>query len=111
RTISGEELQIALLGDSVSGPVQAEAFRIVVATARERLTQAPTVSAPLRVDPLPADISLDQALALGKPSGSLNLHALVGVGGDELSPWWVDLSEEGPGFLIAGQPESGKSTA
>jgi S-DNA-T family DNA segregation ATPase FtsK/SpoIIIE len=35
----------------------------------------------------------------------------LGVGGDELAPITIDLMEFGPGFLIAGPPRSGRSTA
>jgi S-DNA-T family DNA segregation ATPase FtsK/SpoIIIE len=39
------------------------------------------------------------------------LSAVLGVGGDRLGPVTVDLSLEGPGFLIAGSRRSGRSTA
>jgi S-DNA-T family DNA segregation ATPase FtsK/SpoIIIE len=38
------------------------------------------------------------------------LWALVGVGGDDLSPVGIDLLAEGPGFTVAGPPRSGRST-
>src|SRR5262249_5734978 len=37
--------------------------------------------------------------------------ALVGAGGDQLGPVGVDLVAEGPGFVVAGPPRSGRSTA
>ncbi|MGF7236048.1 MAG: FtsK/SpoIIIE domain-containing protein, partial [Frankia sp.] len=37
--------------------------------------------------------------------------ALIGVGGDELAPLEIDLTMDGPGFVIAGPPRSGRSSA
>ena len=36
--------------------------------------------------------------------------AMVGAGGDELSPQGLDVAEEGPGIVVAGPPRSGRST-
>ncbi|WP_131784586.1 FtsK/SpoIIIE domain-containing protein [Protofrankia symbiont of Coriaria ruscifolia] len=39
------------------------------------------------------------------------LVALIGAGGDELAPVEIDLAVDGPGFVIAGPPRSGRSSA
>jgi len=135
RVVTGEELQVALLAEDPSGPAQASAFAAVAASAREgvrardrtgvreRAGVGPAPSRPMRVDALPRRISLAEAVALesgegqaggvggndkGRPQSSMAV--LAGVGGDELAPWWVDLAELGPGFVVTGSPESGRST-
>jgi S-DNA-T family DNA segregation ATPase FtsK/SpoIIIE len=39
------------------------------------------------------------------------MTALVGVGGDELAAIDIDLAADGPGFVVAGPPRSGRSSA
>lgn len=67
---------------------------------------------PLRVDVLPTRLTTAQALALRPdfvcPSP---LWALVGAGGDSLSPMGIDLLAQGPGAIIAGPARSGRSSA
>lgn len=117
RAVSGEELQVALLCEDPAGPALAAALADLVATAREREAGAPPGPRPIRVDALPARISRSEAEAMAKEqaSGAGDAHSaltvLAGVGGDELSPWWVDLAQVGPGFVVTGAPESGRSTA
>jgi S-DNA-T family DNA segregation ATPase FtsK/SpoIIIE len=110
RANSGEELQIALLAEDPSGPAQAEALVTMASESRTRVESEAAPQRPFRVDPLPVRISLAEAVALGAPPRHA-LDLLVGVGGDQLIPWWTDLAEAGPGFVIAGPPESGRSTA
>jgi S-DNA-T family DNA segregation ATPase FtsK/SpoIIIE len=118
RAVTGDELQVALLTEDPSGPAQASAFAALAARARERASAASPRSRPFRVDPLPSRISLHEAESLGSAADSGGgtpkrsaLAILAGVGGDELAPWWVDLAEYGPGFVVTGTPESGRSTA
>ncbi|MFI6476802.1 FtsK/SpoIIIE domain-containing protein [Nonomuraea sp. NPDC050663] len=66
---------------------------------------------PLRVDSIPNRITASQALDLQPgftpPSP---LWALVGVGGDALTPMGIDLLAQGPGAVVAGPPRSGRSS-
>ncbi len=95
----GLATQVALLDPDPSGAAQAAAL-----TRLGRWHPAPR-RAPFRVDVLPAQVTLCSVLAPLPP-----LHALVGVGGDELAPLTVDLSRT-PSLLIAGPARSGRSTA
>lgn len=116
RAATGEELQIALLAADPSGPAQAAALDAIVGAARRRAASQPPQRAPLRIDPLPTRITTADAVALGTGHGndrptSSALTVLIGVGGDELRPFWVNIVAAGPGFIIAGASESGRSTA
>ncbi|MEU7910640.1 FtsK/SpoIIIE domain-containing protein [Microbispora bryophytorum] len=67
---------------------------------------------PLRVDALPMRITARQALDLApshRPPSAL--WALLGAGGDALTPMGVDLQGQGPAAVIAGPPRSGRSSA
>ncbi|MGW7818679.1 FtsK/SpoIIIE domain-containing protein [Streptomyces puniciscabiei] len=107
-----DETQIGLLTEDPSGQAQVRALREIAEGARSKYGRIPAGRRPLRVDALPTRITLTEALALDpefvRPSP---LWALLGVGGDELRPVGIDLEENGPGFLIAGPPKSGRSTA
>jgi DNA segregation ATPase FtsK/SpoIIIE, S-DNA-T family len=106
------EVQIALLDPEPSGPAQIAALRALGEAARVRFGEpAGGPLRPLRVDALPARITAAQTLALD-PSFTppSPLWALVGAGGDELSPMGLDLLDEGPGLTIAGPARSGKSS-
>ena len=105
------EVQIALLTDDPSGPAQLAALRSVVSQARQRQAGRALLHPPMRVDPLPSTVSVGHALSLGPTAGTDALWALIGVGGDQLRPVGIDLAEDGPGFLVAGAPRSGRSTA
>ncbi|MER7501196.1 FtsK/SpoIIIE domain-containing protein [Nonomuraea pusilla] len=125
------EHQIALLSSDPSGPAQVAALQSLARTAA---TLSSTVvpepygegheavpagqgawrwagEPPLRVDTLPMRITASQAMALDPgflpPSP---LWALVGVGGDALSPLGLDLLAHGPGAVIAGPARSGRSS-
>jgi S-DNA-T family DNA segregation ATPase FtsK/SpoIIIE len=111
RAVTGEEIQIALLATESAGQAQTKALAQLVATARDRYTQGPKRAAPLRVDALPTLITLAEATSLEPRPNGTRLQVLIGVGGDEMRPWWVDLAELGPGLVITGQPESGRTTA
>ncbi|MDP9846565.1 FtsK/SpoIIIE domain-containing protein [Streptosporangium lutulentum] len=101
------ENQIALLCDDPSGPAQVAALQALARAARE-ITAEP----PMRVDALPMRITVAQTLDLApsfKPPSPL--WALLGAGGDSLTPLGVDLLAHGPGAVIAGPPRSGRSSA
>jgi S-DNA-T family DNA segregation ATPase FtsK/SpoIIIE len=105
------EAQIAMLDRDPSGLAQARALRQLAATSAQRFGRPPAELRPLRVDALPARITLAETLRLqpdfAPPSP---LWALVGAGGDELSPQGLDVGEDGPGLVIAGPARSGRST-
>lgn len=119
------EHQIALLSSDPSGPAQVAALQSLARTAtmpepyEEGHEAVPAGQGawrwagepPLRVDTLPMRITASQAMALAPgflpPSP---LWALVGVGGDALSPLGLDLLAHGPGAVIAGPARSGRSS-
>lgn len=116
RSQGSQELQVALLVEDASGPAQvAELQRLArEATARHaadhRNASTPAAQVPFRVDPLPARLTLAEALALGgEPLGRTTLPA--GVGGDSLTLFGLDTEEHGPGVLVVGPRRSGRSTA
>jgi S-DNA-T family DNA segregation ATPase FtsK/SpoIIIE len=100
---------VALLVADPSGPAQNAAFAVLAAEA-QIVADKGFLSRPWRVDPLPSAVSLSEAMGLGGRPES-RLAALAGVGGDELSAWWVDLVDQGPAYVVTGTPESGRSTA
>ncbi len=104
------EVQVAVLDRSSSGPAQALALRRLGEASLARYGPPDGARRPLRVDALPARVTLEQAWRLvpgfSPPSP---LWALVGVGGDELGPVGLDIRDEGPGLTIAGPPRSGRS--
>ncbi|MFD0417424.1 FtsK/SpoIIIE domain-containing protein [Streptomyces sp. NPDC127108] len=107
-----QESQIALLAPDPSGQAQVAALREIAQEAQRRHPTPSRDRRPLRVDELPMRITLEQTRSLDPafvpPSP---LWALFCVGGDELEPIGIDLEESGPGFVIAGPPKSGRSTA
>ncbi|MCX5060616.1 FtsK/SpoIIIE domain-containing protein [Streptomyces sp. NBC_00452] len=105
------ETQIGLLAEDPAGQAQVRALREIAEEARAQYARIPANRRPLRVDALPSRITASEALALDLDfAPSSRLWALIGVGGDELHPVGVDLEENGPGFVIAGPPKSGRST-
>jgi S-DNA-T family DNA segregation ATPase FtsK/SpoIIIE len=105
------EAQVALLDPDPTGLAQVGALRQLGAQARERYGRLPREHRPLRVDALPARITVAETYRLDPdfvpPS---RLWAMAGAGGDELSPQGLDVAEEGPGIVVAGPPRSGRST-
>jgi S-DNA-T family DNA segregation ATPase FtsK/SpoIIIE len=109
---SGVELQIALLHDDPAGPAQVGALRQLAKRAHERDALLPEAARPEPVAVLPAHVGLAAVLAAegrGPARGGAAAAALVGVGGDRMTPQWVDLTTVGPGFVVAGPPRSGRS--
>ncbi|MFI0937798.1 FtsK/SpoIIIE domain-containing protein [Streptomyces sp. NPDC021020] len=107
-----QESQVALLAEEPSGQAQVEALQRIAREAVELHRGAGRFNRPMRVDALPPRITVSEALALDPEFAPPSpLWALLGVGGDELQPVGIDLRESGPGFVIAGPPKSGRSTA
>jgi S-DNA-T family DNA segregation ATPase FtsK/SpoIIIE len=113
RAESGLEVQIALLGHDPSGQAQAAAVREIGRQADARWPAASRHSRPFRVDVMPSTIGFDQGweLAIRSRRPASPLWALVGVGGDELTAFGIDLAAEGGGFVIGGPSKTGRSTA
>ncbi len=105
------QAQIALLDSDPSGVAQVAALRRIAAAARDRSGAAAPRQRPLRVDALPARITVADTYRLDPgfvpPSP---MWVLAGAGGDTLSPQGIDIREEGPGVVVAGPPRSGRST-
>ncbi|HEY3732539.1 MAG TPA: FtsK/SpoIIIE domain-containing protein, partial [Streptosporangiaceae bacterium] len=110
------EAQVALLDPDPTGLAQVSALRQIADAARQRYGRQPSGALPrghrpLRVDALPPRITVAETYRLDPdfvpPSP---LWAMVGAGGDELSPQGLDVAEEGPGIVVAGPPRSGRST-
>jgi DNA segregation ATPase FtsK/SpoIIIE, S-DNA-T family len=105
------EVQVALLDADPSGPAQVAALRRLGEQSLARYGAPRGALRPLRVDTLPARITLGEARRLVPgfvpPSP---LWALLGAGGDELMPLGLDVRDEGPGLTIAGPPRSGRSS-
>ncbi len=102
------QTHLVLLDPDPNGQAQRRAFARIAERAHERDAAVPRRQRTRRVDPLPARITLGQL-------GPLPQHGfgeiVIGVGGDELECVRIDLRELGPGFVIAGPPRSGRSTA
>lgn len=64
----------------------------------------------MRVEPLPSRVEVTEVEAEAKAASTGPGWALVGVGGDELTPLGVDLASDGPAFVVAGPAGSGRST-
>lgn len=105
------ESQIGLLADDPSGTAQVAAVQEIARDSIRRYGRVPRRMGPLHVDELPVRVTYREAMALDPdflaPSA---LWCLVGVGGDTLAPAGIDLLNEGPGFVVAGPPRSGRST-
>ena len=105
----GTEVQVAFVGHDPASVAQIAALDVMIRDATEASRHfAP---APLRVDMIPARISLNQARAIpGWAATRGTLQPMVAVGGDELAGLGINLARF-PGFAIAGPPMSGRSTA
>jgi S-DNA-T family DNA segregation ATPase FtsK/SpoIIIE len=110
RSESALELQFALLTEDVSAQAQAAEIRRIGAEAKEEYADLPRSRRPFRVDVLPSRISFDEAWAMLEPDEQRPLWALLGVGGDELTPVGVDLARVNCA-VVAGPPRTGRSTA
>lgn len=105
------ESQIALLDRNPAGTAQVAALQRLARAATERHPAPPPTQRPLHVDPLPVRVTTAEALALDPAFAPPSpLWALIGVGGDDLAPVGIDLLADGPSFVIAGPPRSGRST-
>nr|WSX75367.1 FtsK/SpoIIIE domain-containing protein [Streptomyces sp. NBC_00899] len=111
RTEGGGELQVAVLPAGLSGQEQAEALRLIGAEATRRDRDVPARDRPFRIETLPATVSFAEAYARAGAAERRPLMGLVGLGGDDVAPVWVDFSGVASTYVIAGPPGSGRSTA
>jgi len=109
RSGSGLEVQVAILGDDPSGRAQTTAARAMAAEIREREDVVPGTG-PFRVDDLPSTITVDAAYQYVGPEAAQPMWALLGVGGDDLTAFGMDLAGDAPSFLVGGPAKSGRST-
>ncbi len=101
------EVQLALLNRNPQGAAQgAELGRIADFVSRR--PQEGTGPRPFRVDVLPDQLAYAD-MAGYRPGAPRPLHALLGVGGNELTAVSADLSRV-PTFLVSGPPQSGRSS-
>ena len=110
RSESAVEVQIALLTADPSGAAQAAALREIAARATSRDAALDASRRPFRLDALPTNLTLADALERSTPEDRVPGWALVGVGGDELRAWGVNMLDGARTFLVAGPPKSGRST-
>jgi S-DNA-T family DNA segregation ATPase FtsK/SpoIIIE len=111
RADSGLELQVALLTADGAGQAQAEALRNLAQAASERWPAPTRTNRPFKVDVMPTSIRYDdmeELIAAARPA-STPLWAVLGVGGDEMTAFGVDLGSVGA-FVVAGPAKSGRST-
>ena len=110
RSESAVELQIALLAADPSGAAQAAALREIAKRATSRDAGLDASRRPFRLDVMPTNLTIADALARTGPEHAQPGWALLGIGGDELRGVGVNLFDGTPTFLIAGPPKSGRST-
>jgi S-DNA-T family DNA segregation ATPase FtsK/SpoIIIE len=105
------ESQIALLNADPSGTAQTATLQQLARDAYGSFSRPSGALRPLHVDELPVRVTYADTLELDPDFKAPSpLWALVGAGGDELGPIGIDLMAEGPGFIVAGPPRSGRST-
>lgn len=108
------EVQVAVLDRDGAGTAQVAALQALARGARSRWPTPAGSRRPLRVDALPVRVTSREVSALDPaqvPSPDESpLWALIGAGGDELTPVGVDLAASS-GFVVAGAARSGRSTA
>ena len=110
------EVQVALLDPDSSGPAQQAALSAIatasslVSSSASLIDGVPPHQRPMRVEPLPTRVPVDAIRTAAKAAATGPLWALLGVGGDDLEALGVDLAADGPAFVVAGAPGSGRST-
>lgn len=101
------ELQVALPDADRSGPHQVAAMRRLAESALAR-GDVDSARMPFRVSPLPDYLDVADC---PRPPDASPLWTVIGAAGDEAVTIGVDLATDGPGFLVAGPPRSGRSAA
>lgn len=109
RSGSALEVQVAILGQDPAGRAQTAAARQIAAEIREREDVAPGTG-PFRVDDLPSTITVEAAYQYVGREAAQPGWAMLGVGGDDLTAFGMDLMGDAPAFMVAGPSRSGRST-
>jgi S-DNA-T family DNA segregation ATPase FtsK/SpoIIIE len=99
-----EIAQVAVVGDDLT-----QAIKELAAHVRER-DQEVLDRWPQRLEPLPREISLAELTERRLPPAGDRVIP-VGLGADRNEPRYVDLADLAGGFVIAGPPRSGRTTA
>jgi S-DNA-T family DNA segregation ATPase FtsK/SpoIIIE len=102
------EIQIALLDADPAGPHQIAALRQLAADAVRNTEIHDPARLPFEVRELPEQVEMR---ACTRPARVGPLWTLIGAAGDAAETVGIDLSADGPGFLVTGPPRSGRSTA
>jgi S-DNA-T family DNA segregation ATPase FtsK/SpoIIIE len=111
RTDGGTELQVAVLPGGPNGQEQAEALRRIGAEAAQRDRGVPADLRPFRIETLPTTVSFKEAWSRTDGADRQKMRGMVGIGGDDVAPVWVDFAGVSSTYVIAGPPGSGRSTA
>ncbi|MCU1491932.1 MAG: Protein essC, partial [Acidimicrobiaceae bacterium] len=107
----GLEVQVALLDGEANGPGQAEALAAVVSACQARDAALSEEQLPGPIGILPQFVAISSVPRRPGSESPVVPTVLAGVGGDRLRPRYVELGAGGPGFLVAGPPGSGRSSA
>uniref|UniRef100_UPI0010306857 FtsK/SpoIIIE domain-containing protein n=1 Tax=Streptomyces otsuchiensis TaxID=2681388 RepID=UPI0010306857 len=111
RSQTAAEIQVGVLGEDLSGQGQAAALTAIGEYTRERDADVPRARRPFRVDVLPSKLTFADAWEMRDPDAAKSpLWSLIGVGGDELTAFGPDMGSGLRSFVIAGPPQSGRST-
>jgi S-DNA-T family DNA segregation ATPase FtsK/SpoIIIE len=102
------ESQIALLAPDPSGAAQAEALRRIGEAARERDKDVSKAARPYPIASLPSSLTFAQAWERMPAEPPRPLWALLGLSGDDLAPYGVDLAARGA--VVLGPAGTGRST-
>lgn len=110
RTRDLSEVQIAVLGEELSGTAQAGLLAALGAELTYREAHVPAARRAFRLDALPDRITYAEAAALRPAYADPRMRPMISVGGDTLTALAPDLADV-PTFVVAGPPRSGRSTA
>lgn len=111
RSHSGAETQVAVLGPDPGGPGQVAALGAIAVRADKRDANVPERRRAAPVAGPPGTVDVADLLVRIRPEHRRPMWALVGVGGDEMGAWGVDLAGRSHIFAVAGPPGTGRSTA
>ncbi len=107
------ELQVAVLGDDISGAGQNAALQAIAARGAERDGATPAGLRPFRLEELPSMAPYDQEVRAAVRAAADRIAAgwlPMGLGGDDLALTGLDLSGS-PVAVLAGPPKSGRTGA